>query len=90
MYNTYMSETNTEMMMSDNMCPNQMNNCEPIMECPQEKCVDRFIYYDVPHIIPMNTKIINHHIYRHTYKPMYTCSSVDVCSEIKCPNQFNF
>lgn len=89
MYNSYMSETNMEMM-SDNMCPNQMNTCDPIMECPQEKCVDRFIYYDVPHIIPMNTKIINHHVYRHTYQPMYTCSSIDVCSEIKCPNQFNF
>lgn len=87
MYNSYMNDNNVEMMMNDNNC---MSTCNPIMECPQERCVDRFIYYDVPHIIPMNTKIINHHVYRHTYKPVYTCSQVDVCSQVECPNQFNF
>ena len=34
------------------------------------------------HIVPINTKVINHHVYRHTYTPMYTCSSEDVVSNV--------
>ena len=49
--------------------------CEmtPVYECPEEKVCHRYIYYDVPHIKPCNTKIINHHVYRHTTVPCYTC-----------------
>lgn len=25
------------------------------------------------HVCPINTKVINHHVYRHTYAPCYTC-----------------
>ena len=33
------------------------------------------------HIIPINTRVINHHVYRHTYQPMYTCTMEDeVCN----------
>lgn len=33
------------------------------------------------HIIPINTRIVNHHIYKHTYQPMYTCTMEDeVCN----------
>ena len=55
--------------------------CPPVMECPQERVCHRQICYDVPHIIPVNTKIINHHIYRHTYQPCFTCTMEDeVCN----------
>ena len=40
--------------------------CGPIQECPQERVCHRYICYEVPHIMPCNTRIINHHIYRHT------------------------
>lgn len=48
-------------------------NNSPIVECPIEKCVHREIYHNVPHVCPIHTKIINHHIYKHTYTPQYTC-----------------
>ena len=25
------------------------------------------------HVCPINTRVINHHIYTHTYTPEYTC-----------------
>ena len=55
--------------------------CEPVMDCPQERVCHRQMCYEVPHIIPVNTRIINHHVYRHTYQPMYTCTMEDeVCN----------
>lgn len=55
--------------------------CPPIYECPRERCVHREIMHEVPHIVPINTRVINHHIYRHTYQPMYTCTTEDqVCN----------
>lgn len=69
--------------MPEAMNMNQMQGCtcEPIMECPQERVCHRQMCYEVPHIIPVNTRIINHHIYRHTYQPMYTCTTEDeVCN----------
>ena len=47
--------------------------CPPIYECPRETVVNRYICHEVPHIIPCNTRIINHHIYRHSYMPTYSC-----------------
>lgn len=65
---------NKDMMSGSCMCP-------PIMECPEERVCHREICYDVPHIIPINTRIINHHVYRHTYQPCYTCTMEDeVCN----------
>ena len=53
----------------------------PIYECPVERCVHRNIMHEVPHVCPINTKIINHHIYRHTYSPCYTCCEEnEVCN----------
>ena len=56
--------------------------CEPVMECPQERVCHRELCYEVPHIIPVNTRIVNHHVYRHTYQPMYTCTMEDTVSNI--------
>ena len=47
--------------------------CPPIYECPKETVCHRYICHEVPHIMPCNTRIINHHIYRHTYTPTYSC-----------------
>ncbi|MFA5602875.1 MAG: CotD family spore coat protein [Bacilli bacterium] len=57
-------------------CPNvqQPIGCGcPIVEPPMEKVVQRCMMHEVPHICPINTRIINRHIYRHTYQPRYTC-----------------
>ena len=56
--------------------------CQPIVECPQERVCHVNTCYNVPHIIPINTRIINHHIYRHTYQPMYTCCTQDEVTNV--------
>ena len=43
--------------------------CPPVYECPQEKVCHRYICHEVPHIQPCNTRIVNHHVYRHTFTP---------------------
>ncbi len=64
--------------------------CAPVYECPQEKCIHKQIVHEVPHIMPINTRIINHHIYRHTYSPCYTCTEEnEVCNVTEnCPCKF--
>lgn len=57
----------------------------PVYECPQERVCHRYICYDVPHIMPCNTKIINHHVYRHTFEPLYTCCEENVCENVYGP-----
>ncbi len=64
----------------NNCCYNEMPGttmpgvvCPPIYECPRETVCHRYICHEVPHITPCNTTIINHHIYRHTYTPTYSC-----------------
>ena len=54
--------------------------CGPIYECPRENVCHRYICYEVPHIMPCNTRIINHHVYRHTYRPEYTTCEENVIS----------
>lgn len=62
-------------------CCGNGSTCPPVMECPQERVCHRQMCYEVPHIIPVNTHIVNHHIYRHTYQPVYTCTMEDeVCN----------
>ena len=55
--------------------------CQPVYECPQERCIHRQIIHEVPHVCPINTRIINHHIYKHTYNNCYTCTEEnDICN----------
>ena len=56
--------------------------CPPIEECPQERVCHKYICYEVPHIIPCNTRVINHHIYKHTYTPMFTTCEENVCENV--------
>lgn len=53
----------------------------PVYECPRERVIHREIVHEVPHVCPINTRIINHHIYKHTYSPCYTCCEEnEVCN----------
>ncbi len=74
--------------MPQNSCCGMPQNmmCPPVMECPQVRCCHRVINYEVPHIIPCHTKMINHHVYRHTYKPCFSYSEENESSEIYGPN----
>ena len=64
------------------MAPSQTMMCPPIQECPQERVCHKYICYEVPHIIPCNTRVINHHIYRHTYTPCFTTCEENVVSNV--------
>ncbi len=83
--------------MSNNMMgmPMQMDGMmgcpmPPVYECPQERVVNREFVHNVEHIVPINTRVINHHVYRHTYRPCYTCCEENVCSNVydNCSNNF--
>ena len=65
--------------------PNSQIMCEPIQEIPQERVCHRYICYEVPHIMPCNTRIINHHIYKHTFTPCYTTCEENVCENVYGP-----
>ena len=52
-------------------------SCPPITECPNEQVCHRVINYEVPHIMPYHTTVVNHHVYNHTYTPVYSYSEVD-------------
>ena len=56
----------------------------PVMEPMQERQVHRTIVHEVPHVCPIRTKVINHHIYRHTYSPQYSCCEENTCSNVQC------
>ncbi len=87
-YNTEASYDQTMNMGTTGCCdmgmsmPSQTTMCPPIQECPQERVCHRYMCYEVPHIMPCNTRIINHHIYRHTYTPCYTSCEENVVSNV--------
>lgn len=70
-------------------CP-MGNPCPPIYECPMTRVCERVIMHDVPHVMPITTKIINRHVYRHTYTPVFSCEECDTCENIydSCPKNF--
>ena len=57
-------------------------NCDkrPAMEDMGK--VENMMGCEVPHIKPCNTRIINHHIYKHTFTPCNTCCEENVVENI--------
>ena len=68
----------------------QGNISQPIIEPTQERIVNRTIMHEVPHICPINTRIINNHIFRHTYQPRYTCCEENTVTNVQCGSCCNF
>ena len=56
----------------------------PVMEPGRERVVQRNILHEVKHVCPINTRIINNHIFRHTYQPRYTCCEENVVTNQQC------
>ena len=50
----------------------------------RERVSNSTFVHDVPHSCPIHTRIINHHVYRHIYKPVYTCSEENTVSNVQC------
>ena len=55
-----------------------------VVEPTITKCVEQEFYHEVPHVCPQRTKIINHHVYKHTYRPSYSCCEENTVSNIQC------
>ncbi len=88
-----METMNMNMDMGFSSCGMPMNNCcgmdmcapnmcPPVYECPQERVCHRTINYEVPHMIPCHTRMINHHVYHHSYTPCYSYSEEDEYSNV--------
>ena len=86
--NTIDNNVDINMMYNGNM----MNgvNSNPINEGVQERVVERTFVHEVPHVCPIHTRIINHHVYKHTYCPQYTCSEENTVSNVQCGSCCNF
>lgn len=96
MYNSeYFQNPNESTVTGDNNYVNQnidmdvtMNGNPQMMgtmsSCPKERVVHRTFVHEVPHTCPIHTRIVNHHVYKHTYRPVYTCSEENVCSNVQC------
>ena len=82
----YMNMDETKMPAMDNMvgscCTLPGTVSAPIYECPRINYVTRTICHTVPHIIPCETRVINHHVYRHTYTPCYKMSEQSTCENV--------
>lgn len=83
------TDTNMNSYNNSMMAQPQMSSC-PISEGVQEKCVHRTFVHDVPHVCPIHTRIINHHVYRHFYQPRYTCSEENTVSNVQCGSCCNY
>lgn len=82
---SFMNSSN-DMSGMNNMGCCQVNECPCVMECPQERVCHVQTLHNVPHVVPINTRVINHHIYRHTYQPMYTCTMENQVSNVCAGN----
>lgn len=86
------SNSNINSNMNDNMNYNynQMGDfgmgdmMNPIVEPGRERVINRTFVHEVPHICPINTRIINNHVYKHTYQPRYTCCEENTCTNVQC------
>lgn len=85
--------TNQNVNMNDNMNYNMMGGSgmpmmgsvmSPVIEPGRERVVNRTFVHEVPHVCPINTRIVNNHIYRHTYQPKYTCCEENVVTQEQC------
>lgn len=61
-----------------------------VMEPGTERVVHRTFEHIVPHVCPIRTRIVNHHVYRHVYRPEFTCCEENVCENIQDGSCCNF
>ena len=76
-------------MASNQMMEAQESTC-PIMEPVQERCIHRTIVHEVPHVCPIRTRIINHHVFKHCYRPEYSCCEENIVSNVNQGSCCNF
>lgn len=79
-------DNNVDINMMGNYNPGMMmqSSCPSMNEGIQERVINRTFVHEVPHSCPIHTRIINHHVYKHTYRPVYTCSEENTVSNVQC------
>lgn len=82
--NTNFNTNTFDMNVTDNSSTMMGSVQGPIIEPGRERIVQRNIIHEVKHVCPMNTKIINNHIFKHTYEPRYTCCEENTCTNVQC------
>lgn len=82
--NNNVIDNDVDINMMGNMQSMQGMMGNTINEGVQEKCIHRTFVHEVPHVCPVHTRIINHHVYKHTYRPQYTCSEENTVSNVQC------
>ena len=82
--------SNQNFNVDDNQTMNYGMTQGPIIEPGRERVIQRNIVHEVRHICPMNTKIINNHIFKHTYQPHYTCCEENTVTNVQCGSCCNF
>ena len=75
---------NVNMNVNDNFDGDYNMVAGPVVEPGRERVVQRNIVHEVKHVCPINTRIINNHIFRHTYQPRYTCCEENVVTNQQC------
>ena len=76
--------------MGSSMMSGTFDQHNPIVEPMQERQVHRTFVHQVPHICPIRTRVINHHIFKHTYCPDYSCCEGNVVCNIDQGSCCNF
>ena len=62
--------TNQMMMMPNSQMGTMMS---PVIEPMRERVVQRTIVHEVPHVCPTRTRIINNHVFKHTFIQCGSC-----------------
>lgn len=62
----------------------------PVIEPVRERIVNRTIEHVVPHVCPIRTRVINHHVFKHTYSPNYTCCEENIVQHVQCGSCCNY
>ena len=88
--NNNFSYNDVDFNLNQNMMNNGMSVENPTISSPRERIINRTFVHEVPHVCPIHTRIINHHVYKHTYRPEYTCSEENVCSNVQCGSCCDF
>lgn len=82
--NNNVVDNNVDINMMGNVGYAPVQMAPTMNEGVQERLVHRTFVHEVPHVCPIHTRIINHHVYKHTYRPEYTCSEENTVSNIQC------
>jgi len=62
----------------------------PVIEPMRERVINRTIVHEVPHVCPTRTRIINNHVFKHTFRQTHSCCSEDKVTNIQCGSCCDF